>query len=230
MPRGLFSLFLLGAGCPGSGKDGEALDTGLASGDAEACLEGSADAGGETLAISATVLADDAATLACARAGGRSLALTDSNDNDWTLGYALWDLDGADITAPLDLDVGDTVTVLVRRDPSGEPFGFVVTDDQSIVAALAVGRGGLGLEDGDVPDLQVSDGELLARANTTCGELVSRELVFSGDATITLSPYEDRLITVSATAYTATALRNTSYEAGDPCADGHADELWAIWR
>ena len=57
----LFPCLTLVFGCPGGGKDGEDLDTGIASGQAEACLSGGADAGGDTLAISATVVSDEAA-------------------------------------------------------------------------------------------------------------------------------------------------------------------------
>lgn len=215
-----------------AGKDGESYDTGVASGEAEACLSGSADGGGETLAISATVVSDEASTLACATAGGRVLTLSDSNANTWTLGYAVWDLDGADVTEALDVEPGDALTLLVRRDDEpGGAFGFALSDTASVVAAFAIGRGGAALQDGDVPGLTVTDGGILERVETECGAQLSEELIFQGDASITLAPFEDRLITVGETALTAVAVRNTRYASPDEaCAEAREDEVWAIWR
>ena len=210
-----------------SGADKAGTDTGILSGSAVACLSSAADTGANQLAIAASVVSDVSGR-GCDGAVGRTLTVTDSASNTWTLGYAFVDDEGLDITLALDLDAHDEVTLLVRR--SDGPTGFVLSDAVSVVGALESGDGGNALQDGDVSGLTVSQGELLSRANTPCGQLASYGLIFRGDADIPIEPFDKRLITASGQAYAAYALRSTGYEGESTCDPEAAGVSWAVWR
>ncbi len=221
-----------------SDKDGGPIYADYDVGTATACLElgDAATAGAETESIDLTgqVYDDDAGTLTgnlhpCG-AVSRVLTILGDDGGIYELGYGVTDADGKDITRKLDVVSGDDVYLhFVSVESFGSASGFVLQDNDSVIAALEVGTWGPALEPGAVPGLTVSAGEVVGGGNTECGATAATEILFAGDAERSARPVEDLLITVSGEALNAYAVAAWEYTEAD-CTDVAGAFIWGVFR
>jgi len=167
MPRTSLLLLLALPACDLLGDDGPF--TGFAS----ACLGGGMpddlyEQGGASFEIEGTVLSDTGgepppSDVECYGFRSRLLSIEDADGTVWTLSYGITDPEGGFETLALDVVPGQAVSLLYRLVAEfGTAQGFVLTDEDGLVAALESGTWGPALEDGDVPGLAVSDGIMFA--------------------------------------------------------------------
>jgi hypothetical protein len=197
------------------------------------CLDDEAGGAAVDLELDGVVGAIDGATTQCAQST-RTITFEDGEGVTHTLGFSVFDADGADITPALDLAPGATISVLYRyRLVFGSTAGVVVSDGEGLVAALEQGGWGGALQAGDVPGLDVSVGsEIVAEERTACEPKQGRELIFAADETVTLTPVASTDLTVDGTPATALALAAYEYSDGGSCSveDNTGFTTWAVYR
>lgn len=220
--------------CTASWKDAPA-------GFASACLAGALPAdlyeqGGATFEIDGTVLSDGVDTLPdtsmeCYGAHPRVLVLEDGEGVVWSLAYGITDPDDVDATPALDVTVGQTIHLLYRTVAEfGSAQGFVLTDDAGLVAALESGTWGPALEDGDVPDLSVTDGEMMGTLESECGTEGHFAWSFAGDETVDVQPFGQGTVPIGGIDYLAMAVANMQWQGDILCTDMANDQMWAVVR
>ncbi len=172
----------------------------------------------------------DPSTFECDALASRFLTLEDANGEQLRLGYGWRDDDDTDITEPLPVSVGDSVELRYRELQSfGTASGFVLQDDDGLVAAVEVGTWGNALQDGDVPGLTVSSGAVYASAYTQCGTQEAHLTELQGDETIGLQALEKGDLQIGGASYTALPLANYGYSSTN-CTDLAGASIWAVWR
>ena len=242
--RSLLSLLLTFAGCG-------AIDpppTGVRSGEATACLgqtieEAFPVAYVETPSwiVEGTVLSfgpvdaeivDD--LVACGPALSQVLRVETPDTIVWTLGFGVEDPAEGDVTDPLDVAVGDAVSLTFRAVQSfGGAAGFVLTDGDGLVAALEVGTWGPALQAGDLPAHEVGSGALVIEEDDACGTVGHYETLFWGAheepdayAPGSWGPVQGADGVVRG----ARAIMNYDYIGPIGCTDTGGAASWAIWR
>jgi hypothetical protein len=235
MPRPLLlALFALPA-CDLFGDDGPF--TGFAS----ACLTGALpddlyEQGGATFEIEGTVLSDTAgepppSDVECYGFRSRLLAIEDTEGTVWTLSYGITDPDGNLETLALDVAAGQSVSLLYRLVAEfGTAQGFVLTDDDGLVAALESGTWGPALQDGDVPGLSVEDGIMFAETEEECGTAGHFQWVFTGDEAVEIEPYNLGSVPIGGVDYQAWSVANMQWQGQIQCTDTADDQMWAVFR
>lgn len=232
----LLAICLISAGCDPKttipGAD-------FARGSATACLDagGAASRGADetaTFDITGTVVSDEAGAVSgdvhpC-QAASRVLTLLGSDGVTWQVGYGLADAEGTDITPAMEVEADANVYLrFVSVQSFGEAAGFVVQDTDSVIGALEVGTWGTTLGASDFPGLTVEVGDFDGLGHDGCGDTEGYDLNFVGDAARTLTPVEDKLITVGSKAYTAYALSAWAYTEAE-CTDVAGETIWAVFR
>ncbi|MBM4393401.1 MAG: hypothetical protein FJ090_19945 [Deltaproteobacteria bacterium] len=196
------------------------------------CLDGSRDSSGNDVDIehSGTVLSLGAASGDCAQ----EVEIEGDERAVRRVGWRLTDAEGNDVTPDFDVAVGDSVALSYRyRMVWGDVAGFVLLDgDGSLLAAADEGAWGDALDDGDVPGLAVTPGEVVATEATVCEPLEGHTLVFEGDDTVEIEPIASDSVTVGGAALTAHAVRATSWGEGAGCevTDTTSVYAWAVSR
>lgn len=152
----------------------------------------------------------------------------------YSVGWSLADAEAQDLTPDFDVADGERVSLLYRyRMVWGDAAGFVLRDAEGdVVAAADEGAWGSALEEGDVPGLAVSPGEVVATEATECEPLEGHTLLFEGDDTVEIEPVGSDAITVGGAEFTAYALRATSWGEGTGCdvSDTTDTYAWALSR
>ncbi len=220
------------------GKGGATLPD-YDAGHATACLEvgdGSiAESETQVVDITGTFYDDDDEGLTgdvhpCNDGASRVMTMIGDDGGVYKLGYGVWDADGKDITPELDLLSGDSLYLhFVSVQSFGDASGFVIQDSESVVAALEDGTWGPALEEGSVPGLSVSAGEIVGSGDIDCGHVEATEISFSGDAERSAEPVSDVLITVGGKALTAYAVASWEYTEAT-CTDVAGELIWAAFR
>lgn len=154
----------------------------------------------------------------------RRFSISDG-DATWHVGYG-WIEDHQDATDPLDIDPSSPLSLSFWA--IEERAGFVVTQLDRVVAAIAVGIGDPALPADAVPGLEIRDGHTTGTQAVDCGTQVSRTIVFRGDEDLELEPIDSDWIQVDgqltrAWAFAAWGMRNAS-------CDQDGEESWGIWR
>jgi len=152
----------------------------------------------------------------------------------WTLGYGIEDPSLGDVSEPLDVAVGDVVSLTFRAVQSfGSAAGFVLTDAEGLVAALEVGTWGGALEPGDVPGYRVEAGEAVMEEEGGCGTFEHRQTDLYGHYTEPSSfnpgewgPVEGE----DGVTRWARAIQHFEYVGQPSCTDVAGAWSWAIWR
>lgn len=105
----------------------------------------------------------------------------DADGCQWTVGYGVTDGNG-DLVAPMIQAVpGDEVHLTYRHIESwGRASGFVLEDEEGLVAAVEQGTWGPALRNEDLPGLTVSVGDEVYRTREECGTFAHHEIVFDG--------------------------------------------------
>ncbi len=163
----------------------------------------------------------------------RRLELVDADRRVWRVGYG-WLEGGAPATSPL--AIGPESELVLDFHAEAEHAGFVLTELDRLVAAVAVGIGDPGLPAGAVTGLDVRDGPSTGSEPTDCGDRVARRIVFDGDGEpIELEPVDaDWMrvdgVEVRAWALAAWGMRDAHLDdaAGTCPRDGELS--WALWR
>lgn len=189
-----------------------------------------------TTSVSGTVVSDAAGSdvgdtpLECYGFAHRVLTLTDAEGETWRFSYGVDDGDEQDVTPALDVSAGGAVTVTFRAVLDfGSANGFVVTDSAGLVGAVEAGTWGSALEAGDVPGLTVQVGDPYGEVDTDCGTRVHDELVFVGDTSVTLAPFEVGSVSVGGVPLDAYGMVATRFE-DVQCTDLAGNVSWAVFR
>ncbi len=186
--------------------------------------------------VEGTVLSDEAGAMPesnaeCYWTQHRVLQIEDAEGVVWSVGYGIEEPNEADVTPALDLTAGDSVSLTYRMVQSfGSAHGFVIEDDEGLVAALESGTWGPALEDGDVPGLTVQDGDLLNTLEAECGTEGHFQWVFEGDNDTTVAPYGLGDLSIGGVDYTAMAVANMQWQGDVLCTDLAGDQMWAVFR
>ncbi len=219
--------FLLSA-CVTEPPDANIVETGAL----QVCFEGDGASSGDDADVEVTgqVSNTNGTTGDCSR----NLDVHVGEGTVYRVGWTLLDDDGTDITPDFDVAEGDAVTLLYRyRLVWGDAAGFVLRDaDDNVVAAADEGAWGSALEEGDVPGLSVSPGEVVATEATDCEPLEGHTLLFEGDDTVEIEPVDSGTVAVGGAEFTAYALRATSWGEGTGCDVSDTTEVyaWALSR
>ncbi len=186
--------------------------------------------------IEGTVVSDTAeampeTAMVCYWTIDRVLTIEDSEGTVWSLGYGVEDPEGVSDTPALDVEVGETVSLTYRTVQSfGAANGFVLQDDDGLVAALESGTWGPALEDGDVPGLSVTSGERMGTIDSECGTEGHFAWSFEGDSTVSVDTYGEDIVTIDGAETTAIAVANLQWQGDVQCTDLAGDEIWAVFR
>ena len=224
----LLSLLLTSCGTP------------ITEGDFHACL-GSDDASvlsagqASEVLLSGTVVAS-----AGEEAAGYPLSDENWNCNDASYTLTVEDADGArwwlglvvtsgdtDLAPTLDVAQGAAVDITFRQDmnESGAYTGVVVRDDTGLVFVGEDHR----LELDDIPEIQISDGDVITEDNSDCGTRTWRQLTVRADNRLDLLPGETGALMVEGSYLTTWALNNYVWTEVQ-CTDMGASRAWAAWR
>jgi len=195
--------------------------------------------GYNTFEISGAVVADglfekpDYHTHRC-YAPARAVTICDADGVIWTVGYDVLNEDGDSIALPLDVSPGDAVNLhFASLQDHGVIAGFVLRDDEGIIAALEQGSWGpaLGAEGGyPIDEFVVTTGESAALEDTNCGEIEHTMLDFAGDTDISLAPGQSAPFTAGGVSLTASAIRSFDYTGEPTCTDVAGASIWTVWR
>lgn len=195
------------------------------------CLDGDAAPVGNDVDLDVT------GTVVGQSEGGDCLVDLTIEQADGTLasiGWTLLDGEGNDLTPDFNVAEGDQVSFTYRyRMVWGDVAGFVLRDAEGeVIAAADEGAWDNALEEGDVPGLAVSPGEVVATEATECEPLEGHTLIFEGDNTVEIEPVASDTVTVGGADFTAYALRATSWGEGTGCdvSDTTSVYAWAINR
>ncbi|MFH1469626.1 MAG: hypothetical protein ABIO70_34895 [Pseudomonadota bacterium] len=209
---------------------------------ASACLSGDIpedlyEQGGASFTIDGTVIAEGEDTLPpedlmeCYGQRDRVLTLEDGDAGTWHVAFGITDPDDAMATPAMDVVVGQEVHLLYRTVASfGTAQGFVLTDDDGLVAALESGTWGPALQDGDVPGLSVSDGEMMGTLESECGTEGHFAWSFAGDETVEVQPYGSGTVPIDGIDHLALAVANMQWQGDVLCTDLAGDQMWAVFR
>jgi len=161
----------------------------------------------------------------------RVLTIEDAEGTLWSVGYGVEDPEGISDTPALDVEVGETVSLTYRTVQSfGAANGFVLEDDDGLVAALESGTWGPALEAGDLPGFTVDSGEMIGTTDSECGTEGHFPWTFAGGTTVTVAPYSEDTVTIGGADYTAMAIANLQWQGDVLCTDLAGDEIWALFR
>lgn len=233
------ALYLLIATSPLAACDTPVLERGRAT----ACLAGDLpenlyDYDGDNLLfeLEGTVISDAAeampeTNMECYFTISRVLTIEDAEGTQWSLGYGVENPEGGDDTPALDVDVGQSLSLTYRTVQAfGSANGFVLEDDEGLVAALESGTWGPALEDGDVPGLEVTSGAMIGTIDSECGTEGHFTWSFEGDSAVDVDPYTQDTVTIGGAGYTAMAVANLQWQGDVQCTDLAGDEIWAVFR
>ena len=192
--------------------------------------------------ISGTVVSDEALSgafdspLECYGVGQRVLTIEDGDGGEWAFAYGVTDPDDADVTPAMAVSAGEAVSVRYRAVLDfGSANGFVVTSaaDDRVIAAVEAGTWGGALQDGDVPGLMVSRGEVFGEEPTDCGPVVHERLEFfaptDGDV-IELEPYAVSTVTLGGAPISVYAAVSATFDDRVQCTDLAGTVSWALFR
>jgi hypothetical protein len=186
--------------------------------------------------IEGSVISDEAGAMPetameCYWTIDRVLTIEDTEGVLWSVGYGVEDPDGNADTPALDVEEGEAVSLVYRSVQSfGAANGFVLEDDDGLVAALESGTWGPALEDGDVPGLAVTSGDMIGTQDSECGTEGHFAWSFAGDDTVEVDPYGQDTVTIAGAPYTAMAVANLQWQGDVQCTDLAGDEVWAVFR
>ena len=156
----------------------------------------------------------------------------DEGGQEWSVGMQIYDAEGADVTPPLDLEIGEVLHLrYIQLEDFGSTSAFLITDDAGgLVAAVEEGVWGTLLDDGDMPGLTVAMGDTVLEMDDECGTQSFHSIVVSGDQDVTLEPYETSEVTVGGTPLTAYALGAMTWGEDMTCLDLAGRLTWAVVR
>ena len=170
----------------------------------------------------------------------RALLIHDADGVTWTLGYAHDFIDIAvgdrsvDVTAPLDVSAGQAIDLTFIHLANSVTEGFILRDDDGLVAAQEYGVDGSALRYDELPvaaDLDVQGGVVRQSNDLGCGLLDYSELDFSADDDLSLATGEAGTLTVAGVAMTATNWMNLAVSgSGGMCAKISDYRVWSVWR
>jgi hypothetical protein len=186
--------------------------------------------------VEGTVISDEAGAMPetpmeCYWTIDRVLTIEDAEGTTWTLGYGVADPDGEPVTFSLDLEPGQSVSLLFRSvQQFGAANGFVLQDDDGLVAALESGTWGPALEASDVPGLRVKSGSMIGTIDSDCGTEGHFAWAFEADETIEVEPFSHDAITIDGAVYSALAVANLQWQGDVQCTDLAGDGIWAVYR
>ena len=234
MPRAALLLFL---GLPACDLFGDGPFKGFAS----ACLGGALpedlyEQGGAVFEIDGTVVSDvegepPPSDVECYGERSRVLSIQDAEGAVWTLSYGIADPEGGLEALALDVSAGQAVHLLYRLVAEfGSAQGFVLTDEDGLVAALESGTWGPALQDGDVPGLSVDDGIMFATTDEECGTAGHFQWIFSGDEDVEIEPYSLGSVPIDGVTYQAWSVANLQWQGQIQCTDTADDQMWAVFR
>jgi len=173
--------------------------------------------------------AADGATMNCNSATATAVDVLDMTGTTWTLGYGILDPRGDQALPDLDLDLDDTVNLIVRQSDDGMSRGFVLYDGNGVVAAMDEGTAGGALEDEDVSGLEVARGVAVGTSKDDCGKMEGTQITFRASERVHASPYSETSVQVDGTELQAFAI-DSFYWSKTSCNDV-ADQLaWAVFR
>ena len=226
----LASLVLLGA-C--KGPDFESGDAAVCLGSDEATpIPVTAKANWEVTGMVTGIRdfdASDNATMSCDTPTSTAVDIIDMTGTTWTLGYGILDSKGEQALPELDLELDETVNLIVRQSDDGLSRGFVIHDGQGVVAAMDEGTAGGALHDSDVDGLEVSRGATIGSSKDDCGKMEGTQIAFKGEQKLTTSPFGSTMVEVDGAELQAFAI--DSYFWAKSTCDEAADQLtWAVFR
>jgi hypothetical protein len=169
--------------------------------------------------------------LPCAETPGYAFSVLDADGVTWTVGWTAATPSGEDLTANPPINLGDTVSVLVRATVSfGTAAGLRVDGADGLLVALEDGSWGPGLQAGDVPEVQVTKGEALGESKTDCGPINGTSLLFGGEEGLELDPVSSDSVELGGVSYKATALAAFEYAGTPTCTDVAGATRWVVTR
>ena len=186
--------------------------------------------------VEGTVVSDEAGAMPetameCYWTVDRVLTIEDTEGVQWSVGYGVETPEGVSDTPALDVEVGEAVSLTYRTVQSfGAANGFVLEDDDGLVAALESGTWGPALEAGDLPGLTVTSGAMIGTQDSECGTEGHFAWSFAGDDTVEVDPYNQDTVTIGGAAYNAMAVANLQWQGDVQCTDLAGDEVWALFR
>jgi len=159
----------------------------------------------------------------------QTLVIEDADGVTWTIGYA-WIEGDWDSTPSVWAETGNQIEVLVRNPDQSSAAGLVVYDRDGAVYALESGIGGRALQDGDIDDLQVDDGDVVGTGSGDCGDTESVSTVFESDNDrLVMYPGEDRGMDTEQGYVTVCTIQSIRYVDGD-CAEDAGETSWVVFR
>lgn len=117
-----------------------------------------------------------------------ALRVLDEDGEVWTVGFGWLAGDGYDITPWPSVGVEQPVALRVRADRAAgsQAAGMVLSQGGRLVYALESGRGGQGLQSGDIPGLEFQTLGAVGTYSTDCGEraTLSQQFTVNGRDTV----------------------------------------------
>lgn len=135
----------------------------------------------------------------CWTAPQTALVLRDADGATWTVGFGWLSGDGYDMTPWPALDAGDRVELVLRADrsPGSQAAGMALSQQGRLLYALESGRGGQGLQPGDIAGLETRTLDPVGTYATDCGERASLAQEFASDGdTLVMYAGEDDAVQV----------------------------------
>lgn len=166
------------------------------------------------------------------RSPGVELEIEGDDGERQVLGWEVQNADAIDVTPAFDVDVGQRVHLRwVSHVTWGWSGGFVLQDEQGLVAALEIDTFGPALGGEAVPGLRVRRGPITQRAETPCGLELQRAIVFEADEELVLEPFDRRPLRLDGQEYAALAIAWSAFDPAEVhCADAGHSVVWAVHR
>ncbi len=161
------------------------------------------------------------------------IQIEDANGTVWTLGVAVEDDRGNDVTPVIDLKVGQTVHASMEITSSFYVHRNVaIRDDNGLAVVWANdGKEDTTLKPNQLDGMSVEESaSIMATANDMCGTMLSKALVFSNESKMTVESGVTAVLDMGGYSINVKNISTWDYDTDYQCEDAAGDKLWIAWR